>query len=167
MKHVPTPRTNPSLRSLIGPTSMPGGPEFHGRRIDPASPVPTGESMPGEAARQADVAAEAPRGLNRATQPCGDALTGPADVYDTLGGLELFAAWLPQALTQLQRSLTDEHATGRLLIVDGTHVGDSAAILIAIAYEIEQATAAASSLHRALAHAHEHLASAAHAAAEH
>lgn len=166
MNHVPTPRTNPSLRSLIGPTSMPGGPEFHGRRIDTASPVPTGESMPGEAARQADVA-EASRGLNRATQPCGDALTGPADVYDTLGGLELFAARLPQALTQLQRSLTDEHAAGRLLIVDGTHVGDSATILIAIAYEIEQATAAASSLHRALAHAHEHLASAAHAAAEH
>lgn len=129
--------------------------------------------MTGEAARQADVAAEALRGLKRATQPCGDALTGPADVYDTLVGLELLAARLPQALTQLQRAHNlDEHAAGRLLLVDDTLVddtlvGDPAAIRTAIAYEIEQATAAAGSLHRALAHERELLASASHAAAEH
>jgi hypothetical protein len=122
--------------------------------------------MTGESARQADVAAEALRRLNLATQPCGDGLTGPADVYDALGGLELLAARLPQALTQLQRFLADEHAAGRVLIVDGPHAGDPATFLIATAGHIEQATAAAGSLQVALACAHELLAAAASAAAE-
>jgi hypothetical protein len=123
--------------------------------------------MTGEAARQADVAAEALRGLNHATQPCGAGLAGPADVYDSLGGLELLAARLPQALAQLQGFLARQHVSGQLLIVDGPHVGDPAALLTATAYEIEQAAAAAGALHQALARAHELLASAACAAAEH
>jgi hypothetical protein len=123
--------------------------------------------MTGESARQADVAAEALRRLNLATQPCGDGLTGPADVYDALGGLELLAARLPQAFIQLHRFLADEHAAGRLLIVDGPHAGDPATFLMATTCEIEQAVEAAGSLHQALARAHELLASAACAAAEH
>lgn len=129
---------------------------------DPAQrPCPAEDPMTGEAARQADVAAEAIRGLNHATQPSGDVLTGPADVYNTLAGLELLATRLPQALTQLQRYLAREHAAGRILIVDGPHASDPAAFLIATNRELEQATAAAGSLQEALAHAHELLASAA------
>jgi hypothetical protein len=124
------------------------------------------DPVTGEAAGHANIAAEAIRGLNHATQPCGDALTGPTDVYDALTGLELLATRIPQALTQLQRYLAHEHAAGRVLIVDGPHVGDPAAFLTATAREIEQAVAAAGSLHKALAHAHELLASAACAAAE-
>jgi hypothetical protein len=123
--------------------------------------------MAGDAARHADIAAEALRDLNHATQPCGEALKGPADVYDTLAGLELLATRFPQALIQLQRYLAREHSAGRVLIVDGPHVGDPGAFLAAVAREIEPAVAAAGSLHQALAHAHELLASAACAAAEH
>jgi hypothetical protein len=117
--------------------------------------------MTGEAARHADIAAEALRGLNRATQPCREALTGPADVYDTLAGLELLAARLPQALTQLQGYLARQHAAGRVLIVDGPHAGDPATLLTAAAREFEQATATAGSLQGAVSRAHELLASAA------
>jgi hypothetical protein len=117
--------------------------------------------MTGEAARQADVAAEAIRGLNHATQPCGNALTGPADVYDTLAGLELLATRLPQALTQLQRYLAREHAAGRVLIVDGPHAGNPDDLLTATARDLEQATAAAGSLQDALSQAHQLLSSAA------
>lgn len=122
--------------------------------------------MTSEAARHADVAAEAIRGLNHATQPCSDAVTSPLDVYDTLAGLELLATRLPQALTQLQRYLARENAARRVLIVDGPHAGDPDTFLTAAGCEIEQATAAASALQRALARAHELLASAGHAATE-
>lgn len=117
--------------------------------------------MTGEAARQADIAAEALRGLNHVTQPSRDGLAGPADAYDTLAGLELLAARLPQALNQLQHYLTHEHAAGRVLIVDGPHTGDPAVFLTATARELEHATRAARALHQALAHAHELLAAAA------
>lgn len=123
--------------------------------------------MTGEAARHADIAAEAIRGLNHATQACSDAVTSPADVYDILAGLELLAIRLPQALTQLWRYLAHEHAAGRVLIVDGSYTGDPDACLTATARELEQASAAACSLVEALAHARELLASAAHSGPEH
>ncbi len=111
-----------------------------------------------EAARQADVAAEAVRALNHATQPWGEGLTGTADVYDVLGSLELLAARLPQALSQLQRHLALEHDAGRVRIVDGPHTGDSAAAVTATACQLEQAAGAAGSLREALEAARELLA---------
>ena len=114
--------------------------------------------MTGEAARHADVAAEAVRALNHATQPWGDGLTGPADVYDVLWSLELLAARLPQALSQLQRYLAREHDAGRVRIVDGAHVGDPAAAVTATACQLDQAAVAAGSLREALAAARELLA---------
>jgi len=120
-----------------------------------------------QAARCADAAAEAVRGLNHATQPWGDGLTSPADVYDTVAGLETLASRLPQALTQLQRYLTREQQEGRIQVVDGEHAGDPAAAVTATACQLEQATAAAGSFREALAIAHELLAWAAHPAPEH
>jgi len=120
-----------------------------------------------EAARQADVAAEAVRALNHATQPWDDGLTSPVDVYDTLAGLEVLASRLPQALAQLQRFLAREQDAGRVQIVDGEHANDPAATVAATACQLEQAANAAASLLEALAHAHELLAWAAHATAEH
>ena len=118
--------------------------------------------MTGEPARQAawhaEAAAEAVRALNHATQPWGDGLTGPADVYDVLGSLELLTARLPQALSQLQAYLTREHTAGRVRIIDGEHAGDPAAAVAATACQLEQATRAAGSLREALEHARELLA---------
>jgi hypothetical protein len=127
----------------------------------PPTPCPAENPMTSEAARHVDVAAEAIRGLNHATQPCGEGLTGPGDVYDTVAGLELLASRLPQALTQLQRYLAHETAAGQVLIVDGPHAGNPDAVLNATAHALEQASAAACSLTEALAHAHELLGSAA------
>jgi hypothetical protein len=111
-----------------------------------------------EAARQADVAAEAVRALNHATQPWADGLTSPVDVYDTLGGLELLASRLPQALAQLQRFLAREQQAERIQVVDGEHVGDPAAAVAATSCQLEQAADAAGSLRETLARAHELLA---------
>ena len=118
--------------------------------------------MTSEAARQAalhaEAAAEAIRAVSHATQPWGESLTGPADVYDVLGSLELLAARLPQALSQLQRYLVREQEAGRVRIVDGEHAGDPAAAVTATTCRLEQATAAAGSLREALEHARELLA---------
>jgi hypothetical protein len=111
--------------------------------------------------RQADVAAEALRALNHATQPGATGLRGPVDVYDTLAGLELLTARLPQALAQLQAFLDAEHAAGRIGVVDGPHAEDPATLLAATAQSLLAAADAAAALQQALAHAHELLACAA------
>lgn len=113
--------------------------------------------MTSEAARQADVAAEAVRALNHVTR-AGDGLVGPVDVYDTLAGLELLAARLPQALSQLQGFLAREQQAGRVRIVDGEHVEDPAAAIAATGCRLEHATRAAGSLRDALEAARELLA---------
>ena len=113
--------------------------------------------MTSEAARLADVAAEAVRALNHTTR-AGDGLAGPVDVYDTLAGLELLAARLPQALSQLQGFLSREQQAGRVRIVDGEHAGDPAAAVAATACRLEHAGCAAGSLREALDQARELLA---------
>lgn len=117
--------------------------------------------MSTDPARYADVAAEALRALNHTTRPGSTGLHTPADVYDTLAGLELLTARLPQVLTQLQAFLEREHAAGRVQVVDGPHTGDPAALLAATTHELSAAAVTAASLRDALADAHELLSAAA------
>lgn len=102
----------------------------------------------------AEVAAEAARALNHATRPSAGALTGPAEVYAVLGALGLLAGRLPQALTQLRDLVADQHAAGRLRIVDGEHRDDPAAAVTDLARQLCWAAASAEALHAGLEQAH-------------
>ena len=110
--------------------------------------------MTSKPARHAETAAEAIRALNHATLPGTNELTGPADVYDTLGALATLTARLPQALAQLQAFLDSETDAGRVAIVDGEHVGDPAAAAATAGHWTDTATAAARALQHALEQAH-------------
>lgn len=110
--------------------------------------------MTGQPARQAEAAAEAVRALNHATLFAGNELTGPADVYDTLGSLAMLAARLPQALSQLQAFLDAETDAGRVQVVDGEHAGDPAAAAATAGHWTDTASAAAQVLQHALEQAH-------------
>jgi hypothetical protein len=61
----------------------------------------------------ARTAAEAIRGLNRATN-CGAGLSQPAVAYDVIASLSLAASRLPQLFTQITRYLDRAAAAGRL-----------------------------------------------------
>ena len=67
----------------------------------------------GDAAGLAQAAADAIRGLARATL-AGGGLGQPSDAYDVLGSLSLAAASLGQALAQVARFLDRALADGRL-----------------------------------------------------
>jgi len=110
--------------------------------------------MIGQPAHEAQTAAEAIRALNHATLPGADELTGPADVYDTLGSLATLAGRLPQALSQLQAFLDAETDTGRVRIVDGSLAGDPAATAATVGHWTDTASAAAQALQHALEQAH-------------
>ena len=110
--------------------------------------------MTSQPARHAEAAAEAVRSLNHATLPCAGELTGPADVYDTLGALAVLAARLPQAMSQLQTFLDSETDAGRVQVVDGEHAGDPAAAAATCGHWTDTATAAAQALQHALEQAH-------------
>jgi hypothetical protein len=67
-------------------------------------------------AQLAQAAADAIHALAHATQGKGPrfGLTGPADVYAVLGGLDQVAAVLPEVLRQLSEWLAAERAAGRV-----------------------------------------------------
>lgn len=110
--------------------------------------------MTGQPARQAETATEAVRALNHATLPGTNELTGPADVYDTLGALAILAARLPQALAQLQAFLDAQTDAGQIAVIDGEHAGDPAAAAATVGHWTDTATAATQALQHALEQAH-------------
>jgi len=80
----------------------------------------------------ARTAAEAIRGLNRATG-CDAGLGQPAVAYDVLGALALAASRLPQLLTQITRWLDQALAGGRLghdLSEDPVHAVTAAGVFL-------------------------------------
>jgi hypothetical protein len=80
----------------------------------------------------ARAAAEAIRGLNRATG-CDAGLGQPSAAYDILGALSLGASRLPQLLTQITRWLDRALAAGHLghdLGEDPAHAVDAAAVFL-------------------------------------
>ena len=80
----------------------------------------------------ARTAAEAIRGLNRATG-CDAGLGQPSVAYDILGALSLGASRLPQLLTQIAAYLNRALAAGRLghdLGKDPAHAVDAAVIFL-------------------------------------
>ena len=107
-----------------------------------------------EAARHADLAAEALRALNHATQPGTGALTGPADLYDVLGALVLLAGRLPQVLSQLQAFLNAEHTAGRIAIIDDPHTNDPAVTVTQLSRFLDDAAGHADLMGQALERAH-------------
>ena len=77
--------------------------------LDPDAP-----HDPARTRQLADVAAEAVRTLNYATQGGRDGLTYPADAYDLLGTLGVLTQRLPQLCDQIGRWLSTEQTAGRL-----------------------------------------------------
>jgi hypothetical protein len=101
----------------------------------------------------ADAAAEAIRALNHATLPGAGGLSYPGDVYSVLIALSVLAARLPQALAQAETFLVAQLTAGRIVIVDGAHIGHpDDAVAQAEAY-LDTARAAAHRLHVDLDHA--------------
>lgn len=99
--------------------------------------------MPTNPSHWADTAAEAIRALNHATVPVADELDGPADVYDILGSLGQLGARLTQVLDQLAGFLDRELLAGRVIIVDGQHVGDPVTVVADATHALAVATDAA------------------------
>ncbi len=90
----------------------------------------------------ARTAAEAIRGLNRATN-CHAGLDQPSAAYDVLGALSMTAGRLGQALTQITRYLTRAAGAGQL----GHDLGeDPAAAVNAAAVFLHDAAASAAAL---------------------
>jgi hypothetical protein len=98
----------------------------------------------------ADAAAEAVRSQNHATFPGSGGLTWPGDGYDVIAFLSLLAARLPQAFGQLDRFLTAQVESGRVVIDGGEFSGDPAAAIATASHWLEQASAAAGQLAHAL-----------------
>jgi hypothetical protein len=109
----------------------------------------TGDARPSPATLAGD-AAEAIRSLNHATLPGTDGLTWPSDAYDVLASLSLLAARLPQLLAQLDRYLTGEVETGRVMVDGGEFAGDPAAAAAAASHWLDHARINAAALHHAL-----------------
>lgn len=108
---------------------------------------------PTPAAGLADQAAELVRALNHATLPGAGGLTYPGDAYSVLIALSVLAARLPQALAQAETFLAKELAAGRIVIVDGPHIGDPDAAVAQAEEYLHAARAAAHRLHVDLDHA--------------
>lgn len=98
----------------------------------------------------AEAAAEAVRALIHTSGTDTGALAGPAEVYAVLGALARLAGRLPQGLVQLLDLIAAEYAAGTLQVVNGLHVGASAAAVTDLARQLCWAATSARALHTAL-----------------
>ena len=108
-----------------------------------------GQTAGGDTVTLAWTAAEAIRGLNRATQH-DTGLDQPSAAYDVTGALSLAASRLPQLLTQITRYLDHALAAGRLghdlgedpawnISAAGVFLDDARASAAALAADLDQA----------------------------